>query len=138
MAERHGRRTLSDEAEEYLKEIRLDLTRSFPGFNKIDGIGKKPSVISVIDGGAVEKALNDPVLMETETGQALEIYWENRQKVIDLHERVGIESGWRQGKDSAPLRQWLRGVGDDLVDEYPNFGRMWDDFLSREFEEDED
>ena len=136
-ARANGRRSLVDAQREYLRELKQKLERDWPGYNTIeDKIGRRPPIETVINRD-IPKVLADPLLMETEAGQGLQHYWAARQDLIELHEALGVETRWQDGDASRPLREWLRYTGNQIARDYPDFSRMWDQFLSREFEEED-
>ena len=125
-----------------LAAIRQELREQLPGYDNVgDIVGNRADVVRVIQGGDVDRALEDPLLRETEAGQALAAYWDFRAGVLEQAAAAGFDmnsdGGWRTSNEGAPYRDALRSAGEEVVQQVPEFARMWDLFLSREFEDEQ-
>lgn len=132
--------TPSDEERAILNSIRQELREMFPGYQRIDDVVERTDVWRVVEGGDVDRALADPLITGTPAGEALSTYWEFRAEVVGIAEANGLgtvsNGGWRSANAGEPYRDRLREAGEELVAQEPAFARIWDVFLSREFDSD--
>jgi hypothetical protein len=132
-----GRMTPTREQSVMLQELRRRLGQDWDGYRQ-EGYGVSESVTSLIDKQVIEEALANPVLAETETGQALAEYWIAHNTAMEASRIQEINDdpygyGWRDTNEGVAIRQYLRVTGERLSTEYPEFRRMWEDFLIYEF-----
>lgn len=132
-----GRMTPTREQSVMLQELRRNLGEDWDGYRP-EGYGVSESVTSLIDKNVIEEALANPVLAETETGQALAEYWIAHNTAMAASQVQEINDdpygyGWRDTNEGVAIRQYLRVTGEALATEYPEFRRMWEDFLIYEF-----
>ena len=127
----------SEEQRLFLNNLRRELMLKYPGYDNVEGIAGRAPAYQLIDRGHVDRALDNPILMRTNAGQALAEYWRFRESVLAQAEAngvtVGSEQGWRTSGEGEPYREALRAAGNELVRQEPEFARMWDLFLSQEF-----
>jgi hypothetical protein len=45
-------------------------------------------------------------------------------------------AGFASAKKAAPIRTWLRHQAENIIRDYPEFGRLFDQVLDREMEDD--
>lgn len=76
------------------------------------------------------RALSDPAIANTEAGHAAAIYFYLRDKAI-----ANANGGSLSGQDDAELRAWLRGKGEQLVNDFPEFKVMWTKMFKNEVSE---
>jgi hypothetical protein len=122
------------EQEAWLADVKADLMEDFIGFDPaLAGFEAQERFSKQLI--EVQKAANDRNVQRTEAGEALLIYLDKRDEVIAAQVDQGVStSTTRVGKGAKAkhLREFLREVGADLVTDYPSFGRLWSDILSRE------
>ena len=136
----------SPEQTAWLDDYQGWLIERFPGYETgIDAIANRTPAYSLIDQGLVDRALGDELLAQTPVGESLALYWDFRSGVLEQAEAAGVRvgpnwRGWRSANEGRPYRDALRNYGEYLVQQEPQFARMWDGLLSSEFKrvEDED
>jgi hypothetical protein len=89
----------------------------------------------------MQRAIRNPELAETEVGTALTFYFEARelaQQEVDFYntEYGTSYTSFREANDLAYIREYLRGVAAELIEDYPDFENTWDIVLNRELSED--
>lgn len=114
----------------WLADLRAQLVTRFPGYQpEYTGAGKLPQRIREL-----ERAADDPRLRSTEVGLALATYLEARTNAAAQARSEGIIN-WQQAKRTAYLRDWLRGIADQILVKVPDFDSMWGSVLSNELSE---
>jgi hypothetical protein len=84
----------------------------------------------------IKDMLKQPSLKDNDTAQALQTYIDRRDDAIAQYVSTGgAESGFGQATAAAPLREWLAQWGRTLVNETPEFARIYDRLLSYEVEQ---
>lgn len=130
--EQVANRTDSD-AQRWLAQIRDSLIAEYPGYDPMSfDIGRVPRMIREI-----ERAAADPVMAETDAGQAITVYLDAREKAIEASKALGLNTGFGKAKAAAHLRDWLRGIGASLIEEHPDFRSVWDSVFDREMVRDD-
>lgn len=85
--------------------------------------------------------IEDPKITSTAAGRTLVQYWNIRRDVVAQAEANGLGTdeygGWRSADAGLVFREYLRYVGNQLTLQEPEFARLWDEFLSEEFKDDE-
>jgi hypothetical protein len=82
-------------------------------------------------------ALEDPALAATEAGQGLALYAQVRSRALEVARERGL-STFKSARSAADLRFALRAYADQIAEQYPDFGEMFDRLLSREMVADEE
>lgn len=115
---------------DWLARVRDELIEEFPGYNPQDfNPGRVPEQIRHLEAAANEKSLDD-----SEVAQAVREYMGFRQQAITS---TSVR-GWQTAKSTVRLRDWLRQVAAEIIDERPAFAGVWDQLLSRELKDDGD
>lgn len=120
----------SDEAKSKMREIRGLLQKEYPGF-ATSPIDVNKLSAQLVD---LEKAVNDPITEGNPIAEAAKIYFDARNQVLAEAASRGVTT--LAGKQVSDLRVILRGVGDILVLQYPDFGRLYDRVLFNEIDVD--
>jgi hypothetical protein len=102
--------------EDALRDLRHQYTIEFPGYGE-DPIPFARREITINE---LTRAADDPRLMHTEAGVALNKYLWTRQMALARFP-AGFNSNAAMG-----TRMQLRLAGEELVDKYPSFQPMWD------------
>jgi hypothetical protein len=77
-------------------------------------------------------AAYDPDLEGNPVAEALRVYGDYRQQAID---EATVRRGGREtstplaGVANSDLRQWLRNIGTNIINRYPEFERVWSRLL---------
>ena len=117
----------------WLRSWRVQLNKEYPGFPVVAEFnpGEYPGKIAQI-----KEMLAQPSLKDNDTAQALQTYIDRRDDAIAQYVATGgAESGFGQATAAAPLREWLAQWGRTLVNETPEFARIYDRLLSYEVEQ---
>lgn len=115
-AEKQWLRTISDRVEQ-----------EYPGFNATPANMREQKL-------ALQKtlrAIDDPVIAQTDAGKGLAIYVTARQKAIEAAQERGFKT-FASSPDTQDLRDWLEGIAGGITDEHPDFAPLYDQVLSRE------
>jgi hypothetical protein len=122
-------KTITESEETALRELRTELQREFPGY-KDDPINFTRKEVLIAE---LENAVDDPDLKSNEATKALKEYLEIRQITLARLERQGLASFKAKAASSNSRMLWF--YGEDLVDKYPAFQRMWDSVFKGELQE---
>jgi hypothetical protein len=84
----------------------------------------------------LNKMLQSPSLKDNDIADATKVYLERRQAAVAQYVQAGgAEGGFATANAAAPLREWLAQWGRSLVNETPEFARIYDRLLSYEVEQ---
>jgi len=129
----------NDIDEANLREYRRELENRLPGFKyQVIELGEREKIIGqMIDTtvgptGQPLGAAFDPDFDGNPVAEALRGYAVYRQQAIDEATiRAGGQytSALLRRKDNADLRQWLRSIGEQIGNRYPEFDRVWNRVL---------
>jgi hypothetical protein len=123
----------SSEQSAWLRSWRIQLNKEYPGFPVISQFnpGEFPGKISQL-----KDMLKDPSLKDNDIAIATQTYLDRRDDAIAQYvQSGGAESGMSSANSAAPLRDWLAQWGRSLVNETPEFARIYDRLLSYEVEQ---
>jgi len=123
----------SQQQKDWLRQWRVQLNKEYPSFPVVADFnpGEYPAKIVALKNLVMEPSLSDNNVAQT-TAQYLAF----RDKAIARYvQSGGREGGFGQAKAAEPLRDWLFNVGQALMLETPEFGRIWDRLLSNEVEQ---
>lgn len=120
-----------DEVRDYLRVVRGDIARMHPGWTAQADPTKTPKLIQ-----EVVLAANDPVLGETDAGQALRAYLGARDQVLTQAQTAGVD--WTKAKTARAARRWLRDYAGQLSEVSPQFGVLFDRSLMSELRADDE
>ena len=116
----------------WLRSWRIQLNKEYPGFPVVAEFnpGEYPGKIA-----EMKKMLQDPSLKDNDTAQALQTYLDRRDDAVAQYVAAGgAESGFGTALAAEPIREWLAQWGRTLVNETPEFARIYDRLLSYEVE----
>jgi hypothetical protein len=89
----------------------------------------------------LELAARDPLMGDNDIAKAARLYFDNRQQAIDIAQARRVQEGRQpvlanplSGKANADLRAFLRHTGEVLVDQYPDFERVFSRELFNEID----
>ena len=116
---------------DWLAGVRSALERKYPGYGDYTGLAERATTEQRIE--QLTRALADDRLGETAAGKAIATYLQARGRAQEAAEAGGLR-GFDQAKSAESIRTWLRGVGEALVREQPEFQGAWDSLFSREVE----
>lgn len=134
---RTGRTRTDPVATLVLRNYRLQLATEYPGFDSIT-----PGLAEPIPTEQLISELYDwerePRLAETQAGRAVMTYLSYRDWAIAQASAQGItERGFGTAQRTEYLRFMLSNIGRQLVEQYPQFGPVWEQVLSRELQTDQ-
>lgn len=117
---------------EYLRGLKTFLTSKYPGFDPESTDPKRRQ--RTID--QLYTAAKDPtVLSSTDAGRGIAIYLSARDAAIESAGRAKI-IGWQSAKSTRSIRAWLREVAGKIIDQHPEFERVWEKVFSGEMVDD--
>ena len=122
----------------WLAQVRTQIAEEYPGF---DGWvsrrvwEQKPEVEQMIT--EIKVAVQDPALAQTDAGAGTKIYL----SAIDAAKQMlaglpGNVTRYQQAKAAAPVRFWLRSVARSIIEDHPDFARVWTGIFERELNDD--
>lgn len=114
--------------EDQLKAFKKELQQQYPGYKNRDFDVKK--VARQIED--LQAVANLSRLDGNQTAEGLRLYFAERDKAMFEVERGGKGIG---AKANAPIRDWLRSKAQEIIAQYPDFGRLYERVLAREIEE---
>ena len=123
----------NEEQRAWLKGIRVELNNKYPGF----------PIVPVFTVGEFEKkveqmrdAVDDPRLKDNDVAKAINTYFGYRDQVLEQWiASGGSAQGLATSKSAEPLRDYLTSIGDALVLQVPDFGRVWERELLSEVDQ---
>lgn len=120
-----------------LRNFRLALANEYPGFDIVTpGLAEPIPRDQII--AEIETWAGEPRLTSTQAGTAAMQYLGARRWAISQATAMGITpTGFATARRTEYLRYWLASIGSQLVQQYPEFGPMWEQVLSRELEQDQ-
>lgn len=119
---------MPEELQDWLRGERLRLLDEYPGYEtrRLEA----PEIDRTIS--QLREALaSEDVFADSDAGVALSEYLDLRQQALDEIDRATTADSLG-AQSAAPLRSWLRGEGERLVAEHPDFANVWDRVFSRE------
>jgi len=129
----------SDSQRSWLRTVQDALIKEYPGYGQSlnGGLGLTERADKTQQLRELQDAVKDPKLGNTETGKALSLYLTARDKAQESAKASGL-AGFQTAKSARGTRDWLRTIGNALVNEHPAFAPLWEQILSREMNEDTD
>ena len=128
----------TDDDRAFKRDIEQQIAEEYPGFEDFTGLEQRASTEQIMR--ELATAVTDDRIKSTETGQAVALYLEARDKVVgfayDMGLNVDLERPWTydlsRARSLAEDRAWLFEIGEQLVDRYPDFARLWEHRLMHE------
>lgn len=123
----------SSQQSAWLRSWRIQLNKEYPGFPVVAQFnpGEFPDKIDKLN-----KMLESPSLKDNDIADATKIYLERRKDAVAQYvQSGGAEGGFATANAAAPIREWLAQWGRSLVNETPEFARIYDRLLSYEVEQ---
>lgn len=119
---------LSQDQKNLLRTVRSELEAEFPGF------AEAPLDINRFDRqiNQLREAANDPRLANNPVAEALNLYLQARDAALSVVQARGFVQ--LSGKQMSDLRGQLRQVGDLLVQQFPEFERLYERVLFNEID----
>jgi hypothetical protein len=116
-----------------LAGLRDAIEQEYPGYSPT------PTTLGTTDRTITKllAAVNDPALAATDAGQGLALYAQVRSRALDVARERGL-STFKSAKSAADLRFALRAYADQIAQQHPDFGEMFDRLLNREMVADEE
>ena len=128
---------LPDNVTAALKAYKAFLFEALPGYSTAPlDINEQADTIRKL-----ELAARDPLMGDNDIAKAARLYFDNRQQAIDIAQARRVQEGRQpvlanplSGKANADLRAFLRHTGEVLVDQYPDFERVFSRELFNEID----
>jgi hypothetical protein len=121
-----------DEATVWLREIKQELTREYPGYNRKPFDDKKvPNQIREL-----AAAIDEPTVSSTPVARGIRAYMEQRQLAQEEAEARGL-AGFGTAKSAADLREWLREWGAEYAKKYRGFDEVFNRVFVRELKKED-
>ena len=117
----------------WLKNVRIELNKKYPGFPVVPvfTVGEFEKKI-----GQMKDAVADPRLKDNDVAKAVNTYFGYRDQVLaQWIASGGSAQGLATAKGAEPLRGYLTSIGDALVLQVPDFGRVWERELLSEVDQ---
>lgn len=117
----------------WLKNIRVKLNEQYPGFPVVPvfTVGEHEKKIE-----SMRQAIVDPRLKDNDVAKAISTYFTYRDQVLAQWIAAGGSAqGLATAKGAEPLRGYLTSIGDALVLQVPDFGRVWERELLSEVDQ---
>lgn len=122
--------TPNAEQEEALRAVKAQIGERYPGFrDKPFDPNKNQTIINNLI-----EAANDPALDDNPVAEGLRLYFEARTAGLDVANARGFRS--LSGKKLADVRALLRKTAAQIIDQFPEFERVYDRVLFYEIDVD--
>lgn len=119
----------NDEQAAWLRGIRSELEEAYP--SSTAGLLDKPEYPELIT--ELQRSIEDPDLADNPVTQPLIEYFYYRNQAMEFATSAGYAS-FERPNALLPTREWLAGIAQDIMKDYPEFEFVWSTTLSREFE----
>lgn len=116
---------ITGDEREYLSQYRAALVKKYPGFGQVD-YNPSETKLKIEQLFVAAKDIKDNPVAE-----ALNYYEQVRAQAIAEANRRGFEG--LSSTKVADLQEWLDSYAQALISKYPQFGRVYDRLLTREF-----
>jgi len=115
------------EQQAWLREYRAVLNRELPGFPKVASFDPSefPTFVDQL-----KQIITEPGLQNNEVARATALYLERRDAAFAAAAQAGYTG--LSSRAAAPLRSYLASIADELVKEYPEFQRIYEQKLQAE------
>lgn len=115
------------EQQAWLREYRTVLNEELPGFPRVASFdpAEFPTFIDEL-----KLAVADPKLQDNEAAQATVQYLERREEALAAAQQAGYVG--LSSRAAVPLRNYLASIADELIAEYPEFKRIYEQKLQAE------
>ena len=118
----------TNEQQDYLRFVRESIKERFPGFGT--------AAININEASArleqVREVAFSDLLGGNPIAEPARVYFLQRDLALQEANARGLTT--LKGKAASDLRAWLRGIGDQLVRQYPEFERLYDRVLFNEID----
>ena len=122
----------TEEQRAWLRSVRAAINKRYPGFPEVAvfEVGKFEQEVEEL-----RKVIVDPRLGENATADSVRTYLSYRDRAVaEYVASGGQEGGFDTAKAAEPLRDYLVSIGMALMQQNPDFGRVWERVLSFEVE----
>jgi len=123
----------NEEQRAWLKNVRSKLNAKYPGFPVVPvfTVGEFESNIV-----KMRSAVENPKLADNDVAKALSTYLQYRDQAISNYVAGGGQpSGLGTAKAAQPLRDYLSSIGETLIQQTPDFARIWERELQSEVDQ---
>jgi hypothetical protein len=120
----------TEEQRAWLGNIRQQINKRYAGFpvTPVFTVGEFESKLA-----EMRKVIELPQLQDNKVAQSVATYLDYRDKAVQQYIAAGgKEGGFDTAKKAKPLRDYLVSIGQALIQQNPDFARIWDRELSSE------
>jgi hypothetical protein len=120
----------TEEQRAWLGNIRQQINKRYAGFpvTPVFTVGEFESKLA-----EMRKVIELPQLQDNKVAQSVATYLDYRDKAVQQYIAAGgKEGGFDTAKKAEPLRDYLVSIGQALIQQNPDFARIWDRELSSE------
>lgn len=122
----------SEEQRAWLRGVRREIHKRYPGFPEVAvfEVGKFESQLDNL-----RRLIVDPRLEGNGVAGSIQTYLNYRDQAVARYVQAGgQEGGFDTAKAAEPLRDYLVSIGMSLMQQNPDFGRVWERVFSFEVE----
>jgi hypothetical protein len=115
------------EQRQWLSQLRDAIEQEYPGYSPM------PTTLGATDRTVTKliAASRDPALAATDAGRGLAIYLDAREEALQIARTRGLTT-FKSAKSATDLRSALRAFAEQIAEQYPDFGEMFERTLDRE------
>lgn len=124
----------------WLAQVRDQIAEQYPGFDgwtarKVRE--QRPTTEQQI--AEARRAVQNTTIANTDAGQGTILYLSALTAADQMVARLGGNvTRYQQAKAAKPIRDWLRSVARSIIEDHPDFARIWDGVFERELADDEE
>ena len=119
--------SLSDEQRAWLKEYRKVINKKFPGFPVAAQFNPNQLDQDIVD---LRRLISDSRVADNPTAASIAKYLNYRDQALAEVQKAGLTT--LDSEKAGPLRDWLSSIARVLIDENPEFSRIYTDKFSPE------
>lgn len=119
--------TLTDEQRAWLKEYRNVINKKFPGFPVSAQFNPNQLDQDIAD---LRRIISDSRVADNPTAASIRKYLDYRDQALAEAQKAGLTT--LDSQKAGPLRDWLSSIARVLIDENPEFSRIYTDKFSPE------
>lgn len=126
-------------ASAWLAQVRDQIAQEYPGFDGWEAArvrADRPSLDVQI--AELRQAVTDPVIANTDGGKGVTIYLSAIAAAEQMVQTLpGNVRRYQTAKSARPIRDFLRSVARQVIEDHPDFARVWYGVFDRELADDD-
>lgn len=125
----------NEEQRAWLSKQRANVLEAYPNWDNNVGLAQRPDNEQMVR--QLYLAVKDRKVLSTDAGKGLAAYLAFRDKAVVSGHNAGFVgyAPFASANDMASTRQWLADHAYQIMEEHPDFERLWDVVFSREMED---